>query len=365
MSDVNKAEIGELEDGVAGVTLAVIDTPGYLATQRRCRDSKSGNESTDADEMLQEFSRALMYAKDGVDAVVVTLRCAEPASMEEEMLLDFLTEMKIWKHCIILFTHGSRVSEGKDEGYLDFYKELNSGEFAKECPVLCKFVENCERRFIVVESVDKAGDNHYYRSKLDELYAAVKTARKNAESPFNHPLLEMAKNSYEMVQLQKSLREEAHDKDAQLEATIREKDEVATRLGAAEKRFTDLKDALKKDPPSVGDDAHTEQDAEDAAAILLQYLIASEATDASPTQFVSTIRRLEGAERRQRETMIKLAELLEGIRTEKKKKLPRADLERLLESIMTPEQDKGEEVEANGAEDRPGRREETKLCKYL
>lgn len=363
MSDVNEAEMGQLEDGVGGMTLTVIDTPGFLATQRRCRSSVAGESNSDTDVMLQEFSRALVYAKDGVDAVLVTLRCAEPASMEEEALLEFLTEMQIWKHCIVLFTHGARVSDGKDEGYLELYKALDSGELAKECPVLSKFVENCERRFIVIESVERAGDKHYYRSKLDELYGAVETTCKNAKSAFNHPLLEMAKNSYQIIQMQKRLREEADDKEAQLEATIRDMKAVNERLDIAEKRCTNLQNALESDSAEVG--VSDEQDIKDAAAMLLEYLRASEATEASPAQFVSAIRRLETAERKQREMMGKLGELLEGIKAEKRKRLPREELERDLESILRLEQERDEQVQANAPEGQRDRKDEKSWCNLL
>ena len=222
MSDVNPAEMHQLVDGVGGVTLTVIDTPGYLATQRRCGNS-AGASTSDIDAMLLEFSRALTFAKDGINAVLVTLRCAYPLSVEEEMLLEFLTDMQIWNHCIILFTHGNLVCNDGDEGYLELYRKLDSVEYAKECPVLTKFVENCNRRFLIVESVEKAGDKHYHRSKLDELYSAVEITSKNAKSALTHPLLVMAKNSYQMIQMQKSLREEADDKEAQLKAIVKEK----------------------------------------------------------------------------------------------------------------------------------------------
>ena len=359
MSDVNEAEMERFVDGVGGVTLTVIDTPGFLATQRRCGKSHGGLTS-DTDAMLQQFSRALVYAKDGVDAVLVTLRCAEPASMEEEALLQFLDDMQIWKHCIVLFTHGAQVSDGKDEGYLELHEGLKSGELAKESPVLSKIVEKCDRRFIIVESLDKAGDNIYHRSKLDELYGAVETTRKNAKSAFNHPLLDMAKNSYEMIQMQKDWKKKAADKDKQLEAAIKEKDAVAKRLNIAKARCTNLQNALEPDPPNVDNDAIDKQDMKDAAAMLLEYLRASEATEASPGHFVSAFRRLEAAEREQREMKAKLGELLEGIRAERKKRLPRADMERELEAIMTPRP-----VEVNAPEAQPSRRDERHWCRFL
>ena len=359
MSDVNQTEMHQLVDGVGGVTLTVIDTPGYLATQHRCGNS-AGASTSDTDMMLLEFSRALTFAKDGIHAVLVTLRCADPPSVEEEMLLEFLTEMQIWKHCIILFTNGNRVCNDGDEGYLELYRKLNSEEFAKKCPVLCKLVENCNRRFLIVESVEKAGDKLYHRSKLDELYSDVEVTSKNAKSDLTHPLLEMAKNSYKIVQMQKRLRKEADDKEAQLKAIIWEKDKVTTRLDAAEKRCTDLRTAFQNNPQKVANSANSEQDTEDTAAMLLEYLRASEAADASPTRFVSAIRRLEAAERKQQEMMAKLDKLLEDIRSEKKKQLPRAELERALESIVTPEQ-----VEINVPEGQPGKREERRWCRFL
>lgn len=356
MSDVNEAEREQYVDGVAGVTLTVIDTPGFLATQRRCGNSLGGLTS-DTDAMLQQFSRALMYARDGIDAVLVTLRCAEPASMEEEALLQFLDDMQIWKHCIVLFTHGAKVSDGKDEGYLELHKRLKSGELAKESPVLSTIVENCNKRFLIVESVERAGDKHYHRSKLDELYSAVETTRKNAKSAFNHPLLDMAKNSYEMIQMQKDLKNNAADKDAQLEATIKEKNAVIKRLNKAEALSTKLQNALEPDQPNGDNDAIDKQDMEDAAAMLLEYLRASEA---SPDRFVNAFRRLEAAEREQREMKAKLGELLEGIRSEKKKRLPRGELERELEAIMTPRP-----VELNTPKEQPGRRDKSHWCTLL
>ena len=140
----------------------------------------------------------------------------------------------------------------------------------------------------------------------------------------------------------------------------RKRARVTTRLDVAEKRCTDLRTAFQNDPQKVSNSANAEQDTEDTAAMLLEYLRASEATDASPTRFVSAIRRLEAAERKQREMMAKLDKLLEDIRAEKKKQLPRAELERALQSIVTPEQ-----VEINVPEGQPGKGEERRWCRFL
>ena len=68
--------------------------------------------------------------------------------------MEFLTEMQVRKLCILLFTHGAWVSQGKDEEYLELHGMLDSGELAEGSSVLKKMGENCGRCKIIVESVD-------------------------------------------------------------------------------------------------------------------------------------------------------------------------------------------------------------------
>ena len=341
MSDQSKTQMSQLVDRIAGVTLTVIDTPGFLATQHRCSNNQGGDDSiADVDALLHEFSRAVAHAKNGIDAILVTLRCAEPASKEEQLLMEFLTEMQLWNHCIILFTHGARVSQGKDEGYMELHGMLNSGELAKKCPVLMNMVDNSGKRFIIVESVDKALDNRYYRAKLDELYSAVAVTCEHAKSAFNHPLLDMARHSYQIVQMQKCLRAEASHKVSQLHSTIRERDTATAYFDVAKQRHSLLQAALQDRPQTFVDAVTAEHDAEgteDAAALLLQYLSASQTVHTSPTRFVNAFTQLEDAQRRLQDMLAKLEKLLQDVR-KRPRNVPKVDLEREIQSILTAKQ---------------------------
>ena len=69
--------------------------------------------------------------------------------------------------------------------------------------------------------------------------------------------------------------------------------------------------------------------------------------EARPDRSVSAFRRLEAAERNGPEA--KLGELLEGIRAEREKRLPRGELKRGLEAIMT-----SRPVDVTATEGQPG-----------
>ena len=337
MSDQSITQMSRLVDGIGGVSLTVIDTPGFLATQRRCTNRQSGGDDSiaDVDALLHEFSRAVAYAKNGIDAILVTLKCAEPASKEEQLLMEFLTEMQLWKHCILLFTHGARVSQGKDEGYLELHGMLNSGELAERSPVLANMIENTGRRFIIVESVDRASDNRYYRDKLDELYSAVKVTCKHAKSAFNHPLLDMAKYSYQIVQMQKSLKIEASTKEAQQEATLKD-------LDVAKQCHCQVQAALQECPQAVADAEHLDAEGTENAAVLIRnYLRASQTGYYTcPTHFDNAFMQLEDAKRRLQDILNKLDKLRQDIRR-RSGNIPKVELEREIQSIIEQGDDEG------------------------
>lgn len=336
MSDQSITQMSRLLDGIGGVSLTVIDTPGFLATQRRCTNRQGGDDDciADVDALLHEFSRAVAYAKNGIDAILVTLKCAEPASKEEQLLMEFLTEMQLWKHCVLLFTHGARVSQGRDEGYLELHGMLNSGELAERSPVLANMLENTGRRFIIVESVDRALDNRYYRDKLDELYSAVKVTCKHAKSAFNHPLLDMAKYSYQIVQMQKSLRVEAITKEAQQESILKG-------LDVAKQCQYQMQADLQECPQTVADaEHHDAEGTENAAALLRNYLQASQTAYACPTQFVNAFMQLKDAKRRLQDILDMLDKLRQDIRR-RSGNIPKFELEREIQSIIEQGDDEG------------------------
>ena len=195
-ADLSGTQFDDVEDWVKGVKLRIIDLPGYLATQNRtgnCREDSA----TDGRMVLGEFARAMMYAKDGVDAILVTLEAGVRFTREEELLMEFISLLQFWDHCILLFTHGDKVGNNEEERYGKIYKLIDSPEFPSRCPVLhkmLKYVNN--ERFIIVESVNRKSDPHYYRSKMDELCETIEYIR-GKSGTMNHPMLKMAQNAFE------------------------------------------------------------------------------------------------------------------------------------------------------------------------
>ena len=183
---------------------------------------------------------------------------------------------------------------------------FNSGNLAMRSPVLNAMIENCEKRFLIVESVDNAGDRLYHRSKLDELYNAVETCRK-ASSPLNR-LLNIARYWYDRAKGQKM-------NQMQLVGTTRD---------------------VAKDSHDKLDDA--EQVVEDAVTLLLQYLPAPhEAADASPQHFVATLHQLEEDRMKEQETATAVKLSSDNIKSGNQGQLP--DIKGHHKSAVIPQQE--------------------------
>ena len=136
-ADLTGTQYEVVENWMEGVTLRIIDLPGYLATQ-----NQTGNEREDLAKdgklVLDEFAKAMMHAKDGVDAIFVTLKAAERYTREEQLLMEFISLLQFWDHCILLFTHGDKVGKHENERYDKIHKLIASQDFPSRCPVLHK-----------------------------------------------------------------------------------------------------------------------------------------------------------------------------------------------------------------------------------
>ena len=215
-ADLTGTQFGTVKDLVGGVTLRIIDLPGYLATHNRTGNDRE-DLAKDGKMVLDEFAKALMHAKDGIDAIFIALKAAERYSREEELLMEFISVLQLWDHCILLFTHGDRAGKEENQRYQDFHKLIKSPSFPERSPVLYKMLQFVNNRFVIVESVNNKGDQKYYLSKVDELCEAIESVRRKTGTAIGHPLLKLARNAFEVVQVQQYLREvldqEREDKD--------------------------------------------------------------------------------------------------------------------------------------------------------
>ena len=66
----------------------IIDTPGYLASHLRTDENQDVDTSEDDEMVLTEFSHALMCAKEGIDAIFVTLKAGDRVSLYRRRVFD-------------------------------------------------------------------------------------------------------------------------------------------------------------------------------------------------------------------------------------------------------------------------------------
>ena len=305
MSTPSKAQYGVVVEPEMGIELHIIDTPGYLATQNRTGNDRE-DRAKDGDMVLKEFAKALMYARHGIDAICITLRAADRMSKEEELLMQFIEELHLWKHCLLLFTHGYRVGHNEDDRYRGFYDIIKQEDFKENCPVLAKMLDFTKRRFVIIESVQQAGNEDYYRSKVKEICKAIDVVRKDVGAVINHPLLELARNAWEVHQTQLKLEEdlqkgERENKRLKEDLSSKNKELERVKIDTQQKaeRTKQLTDRLRECNHLSPDDERSEAPShvEDPVSTLVSYL---EGVDNTPDRVIDAFSQLTDMVEKQR-----------------------------------------------------------------
>ena len=219
-ADLTGTQCNVVKDLLGGVTLRIIDLPGYLATQNRTGNDRE-DLAKDGKLVLDEFAKAMMHAKDGIDAIFIALRAAERYTKEEELLMQFISLLQLWDHCILLFTHGDKAGKDEDHRYKKFHEMIKSPAFPDRCPVLHKMLQSVNNRFVIVESVNSKGDQGYYHSKVEELCGAIEVVRDKTGPAIGHPLLSLARSAFEVNQVQQSM-QDVLDKEKDEKGKIQE-----------------------------------------------------------------------------------------------------------------------------------------------
>ena len=305
MSTPSKAQYGVVAEPKMGIELHIIDTPGYLATQNRTGNDRE-DMAKDGNMVLKEFAKALMYARDGIDAICITLKAADRMSKEEELLMQFIEELHLWKHCLLLFTHGYRVGQNEDDRYKGFYDTIKQEGFKEKCPVLAKMLDFTKRRFVIMESVHQAGNEDYYQSKVEEICNAIDVVRKDVGAVINHPLLELARNAWEVHQTHskleedlkkeerenKKLKEDLSSKNKELE---RVKIDTQQRARRTEQLTDRLRECYHLSPNN--EESEVPSHVEDPVSTLVKYL---EGVDNTPDRVIDAFSQLTEMVQKQR-----------------------------------------------------------------
>ncbi|XP_029939199.1 GTPase IMAP family member 8-like [Salarias fasciatus] len=154
-NDQCQVEVAE----VAGRLVTVIDTPGWR------EDSFHNSEETD-----KEIVRGLSLSPSGVHAVLLVIpldlkfRKAHKVDLEEYM---DLFEANVWKHAMVLFTHGDKLVDKSVEEYIE-----------SEHRPLLELVEKCNNRYHVINNLKKHDTTQVTEllEKIEEMVAENRKA---------------------------------------------------------------------------------------------------------------------------------------------------------------------------------------------
>ncbi|KAK2835846.1 hypothetical protein Q5P01_016330 [Channa striata] len=140
------------EAEVSGRGITVINTPGWWKESSFCTK-----------EMDKEIVRGFSLSPSGVHAVLLvvtldlTFREVQQNTLEEYMNLF---DSSIWKHTMILFTHGDKLADKSVEEHIE-----------SEHGALCWLVDKCENRYHVMNNMKKNDMNQVTElfEKIEEM----------------------------------------------------------------------------------------------------------------------------------------------------------------------------------------------------
>lgn len=145
----------KVENGmVDGRQITVIDTPGWWRELSRCTE-----------EMDTEMTRGLSLSPSGVHAVLLVVPLApkfrDPERIAVEEHMKLFDEI-IWKHTIVLFTHGDKLEDRSVEEHIE-----------REHPALRWLVDRCENRYHTVNNMKKKDGTQVKElfEKIEEMVA--------------------------------------------------------------------------------------------------------------------------------------------------------------------------------------------------
>ncbi|XP_061594004.1 GTPase IMAP family member 8-like isoform X2 [Cololabis saira] len=140
-----RVEVGQ----VAGRLVTVIDTPGWW------KDSSYCTEQTD-----REIVQGLSLSPLGVHAVLLvvpldlTFGETQRVALEEHVNLF---DDKVWKHTMVLFTHGDKLAEKSVEEHIE-----------RNHPALCWLVEKCDNKYHTMNNMKMSDMN-----QITELFEKI------------------------------------------------------------------------------------------------------------------------------------------------------------------------------------------------
>ena len=168
-------QIGQDFDNLQTVTeIPIAHTFNHGSFEITLIDSPGLEESGHMPEaFIEKLTKAIQKASDGIHAILLFTKSTDRFSEKEKTLTNFLSMLcqgcNFWGRCIIVLTQGANVGETDQDRYDILNKRIKE---RKLHPLLLEWLEKCNERYIIVESVFNQVNN-YRKNILDTLLRYV------------------------------------------------------------------------------------------------------------------------------------------------------------------------------------------------
>lgn len=175
---------------ILGKQVLFIDTPGF------------GDEFVSDEIRMAELGRAILFARDGVNAIVL---CMDGSRRFDSSIANLLQEFEVlgafWPYTFIMYTHAADMGQTEEEQKFKISQWLHN----PRCPDRMKWLfEKVCHRCMTVESKHFRNNADYYRHKCQELLNMVETiSAHNQHQKYTNQFFQWAKKKYDQVKQKK------------------------------------------------------------------------------------------------------------------------------------------------------------------
>jgi len=175
---------------ILGKRVLFIDTPGF------------GDEFASDEIRMAELGRAILFARDGVSAIML---CLDGSRRFDSSIANLLKEFEVlgtfWPYTFILYTHAADMGQTEEEQRSKITQWLSN----PRCPDHMKWLfDKVCHRSMTVESKQFRHSTWYYQLKSQELMNMVEAiSAQNRYQKYTNQFFQWAKRKYDQVKQQK------------------------------------------------------------------------------------------------------------------------------------------------------------------
>ena len=175
---------------ILGKRVLFIDTPGF------------GDEFTSDEVRMAELGRAILFAREGVDAIVL---CIDGSRRFDSSIAQLLKEFEVlgafWPYTFIVYTHAADMGTTEEERQSKISQWLSN----PKCPERMKWLfDKVCHRCMTMESKQFTGNTGYYQQKSRELLNMIENiSAHNQHQRYTNQFFQWAKRKYDQVKQKK------------------------------------------------------------------------------------------------------------------------------------------------------------------